>query len=98
MTHPLQPSDSTQAFKTMQSLHINSRGMNRRVGIITTVLESEEETQPLCQKEERFTVQNKLTDASPIREQPEKQDFPFDTSPYTPQRKIRSAKQENGRE
>jgi len=58
--------------------------MNRKTGIIPTVFKSEEETQTLCQKEERFTVQNKLTDASPIREQPQKEDFPFDTSPYTP--------------
>jgi hypothetical protein len=33
-----------------------------------SVLESTEKSQPSCQKEERFTVQNKLTGASPIRE------------------------------
>ena len=70
MTHPLQPLDSTQAFKTMQSSHLIRHGMNRKTGIMPTVFKSEEETQPLCQKEERFTVQNKLTDGSPIWEQP----------------------------
>jgi len=68
----------------MQSLHLNNRGMNRKSGIMPPFFKSEEKSQTYCQKEERFTVQNKMTDASPIREQPEKQDFPFDTSPYTP--------------
>ena len=33
--------------------------MNRKSGIMPTVFKSEEETQPLCQKEERFTVRNR---------------------------------------
>ena len=98
MTHPLQPLVSTQAFKAMQSLHPNKVGMNRKVGIISTDFESEEETQTLCQKEEQFTVQNKVTDASPIREQTRKTKLSFDTNPYMPGRTVRCAKQENGRE
>jgi hypothetical protein len=43
--------------------------MNRKTGVTPTVFESTEKSQTFCQKEERFTVQNKLTDASPIREQ-----------------------------
>ena len=58
--------------------------MNRKTGIMPTVFESTEKSQTTCQTEEQFTVQNKMTDASPIREQPQKQDFSFDTSPYTP--------------
>jgi hypothetical protein len=46
--------------------------MNRKTGVTPTVFESTEKSQTFCQKEERFTVQNKLTDASPIREQPRK--------------------------
>ena len=72
MTHPLQPLNSTQAIISMQSLHLNSRGMNLKSGIMPTVFKSEEKSQTYCQKEERFTVQNKMTDASPIREQPRK--------------------------
>jgi len=67
MTHPLQPLNSTQAFISMQSLHLNSRGMNRKTGIMSTDFESVEKSQTYCQKEERFTVQNKLTDASPYQ-------------------------------
>ena len=37
-----------------------------------SVFELTEKSQPFCQKEERFTVPNKLTDASLIREQPRK--------------------------
>ena len=58
--------------------------MNRKSDIMPTVFKSEEKSQTYCQKEERFTVQNKMTDASPIREQPEKQDLSFDTNPYIP--------------
>ena len=47
-------------------------GMNRKTGIMPTVFESTEKSQTTCQTEERFTVQNKLTDANPIREQPRK--------------------------
>jgi hypothetical protein len=72
MTHPLQPLNSTQAIISMQSLHLNSRGMNLKSGIMPTVFKSEEKSQTYSQKEERFTVQNKMTDASPIREQPRK--------------------------
>ena len=43
--------------------------MNRKTGIMPTVFESKEKSQTTCQTEERFTVQNKLTDASPFREQ-----------------------------
>jgi hypothetical protein len=39
-----------------------------KAGIMPSVFELTENSQPSCQKEERFTVQNKLTDASPIRE------------------------------
>jgi len=46
--------------------------MNLKSGIMPTVFKSEEKSQTYCQKEERFTVQNKMTDASPIREQPRK--------------------------
>jgi hypothetical protein len=84
MTHPLQPLNSTQAIISMQSLHLNSRGMNLKSGIMPTVFKSEEKSQTYSQKEERFTVQNKMTDASPIREQPEKQDLSFDTNSYIP--------------
>jgi hypothetical protein len=40
-----------------------------KAGIMPSVFELTENSQTSCQKEERFTVQNKLTDASPIREQ-----------------------------
>ena len=43
--------------------------MNRKTGIMPTVFESSEKSQTTCQTEERFTVQNKLSDASPFREQ-----------------------------
>ena len=46
--------------------------MIRKAGIISTDFESVEKTQTSCQKEERFTVQNKVTDASPIRERTRK--------------------------
>jgi hypothetical protein len=39
-----------------------------KAGIMPSVFELTENSQTSCQKEERFTVQNKLTDASPIRE------------------------------
>ena len=38
--------------------------MNRQRGIMSTVFKSEEKTQTLFHKEQRFTVQNNLTDAS----------------------------------
>ena len=69
--------------------------MNRKTGIMPTDFECEEKTQTLCQKEEQFTVQNKMTDASPIREQTRKAKLLFDTNPYTPERTVRCAKQEN---
>ena len=47
-------------------------GMNRKTGIMPTVFESTEKSQTTCQTEERFTVQNKMTAASPMREQPQK--------------------------
>jgi hypothetical protein len=46
--------------------------MNRKAGIMSTDFEPAEKTQTSCQKEERFTMQNKMTDASPIREQTRK--------------------------
>jgi hypothetical protein len=46
--------------------------MNRKTGIMPTVFEPTEKTQTYCHKEERSMVQNKLTNASPIREQPRK--------------------------
>jgi hypothetical protein len=46
--------------------------MNRKAGIISTVSKPKEESQTLYQKEEQSTVQNKMTDASPIREQTRK--------------------------
>jgi hypothetical protein len=67
MTHPLKPLNLTQVFIATQSLHPNKFGMNRKVGIISTNFETVEKTQTSCQKEERFTVQNKLTDASPYQ-------------------------------
>ncbi len=72
MTHPLQPSDSTQAFISTQSLHLDKYRMNRKAGIMSTVFMPKEESQTLYQKKERFTVQNKMTDARPIREQTRK--------------------------
>ncbi len=42
-------------------------------------------------------MQNKVADASPIREQTRKTKLSFDTNPYTPWRTVRSAKQENER-
>jgi hypothetical protein len=48
-----------------------------KAGIMPSVFELTEKSQPYCQKEERFTVQNKLTDASPIREQPRKARLPI---------------------
>jgi hypothetical protein len=41
--------------------------MNRKSDIMPTVFKSEEKSQTYCQKEERFTVQNKMTDASPYK-------------------------------
>ena len=58
--------------------------MNRKTGIMSTVIKSEEKTQISYQPEERFTVQNKMTDASPIREQTRKAKLSFDTNPYMP--------------
>ena len=72
--------------------------MNRKTGIKPTVFKSEEKTQISCQTEERFTVQNKMTDASPIRERTRKTKLSFDTNSYMPIRTVRSTKQENGRE
>jgi hypothetical protein len=46
--------------------------MIRKAGIMPTVFELAKKSQTYCQKEERFTVQNKLTEGSPIREQPRK--------------------------
>ncbi len=46
-----------------------------------SVFELTEKSQPSCQKEERFTVQNKLTDASPIREQSRKARLPMRHKP-----------------
>jgi hypothetical protein len=46
--------------------------MNRKTGIMPTVFEPTEKTQTYSHKEERSMVQNKLTNASPIREQPRK--------------------------
>ena len=72
--------------------------MNRKTGIKPTVFKSEEKTQTSCQTEERFTVQNKMTDACPIREQTRKTKLSYDTNPYTPERTVRCAKQENERD
>jgi len=58
--------------------------MIRKAGIMPTVFELAKNPQTSCQKEERFTVQNKLTDGSPSENSPEKQDFPFDTKAYVP--------------
>ena len=41
--------------------------MQRQRGTGPSVFKSVERTQTYCQKEERFTVQNKITDASPHR-------------------------------
>jgi hypothetical protein len=80
----------------MQSLHPNKFGVNRKVGIMSTNFESVEKTQTSFQKEERFTVQNKLTDASPYQgTNPKSKAFLFDTNPYMPSRTVRCAKQEN---
>jgi len=51
--------------------------MIRKAGIMPSVFELTEKSQTYCQKEERFTVQNKLTDASPIREKPRKARLPI---------------------
>jgi hypothetical protein len=72
--------------------------MNRKSGIMPTFFKSEENTQTYSQKEERFTMQNKMTDASPIREQTRKTKLSFGTNPYMPRRTVRCAKQENERE
>ena len=58
--------------------------MNSKTGIMSTVCKSEEKTQTSCQTEERFTVQNKMTDARPIRERTRKAKLSFDTNPYMP--------------
>ena len=49
----------------IQSLNLNRLGMHRQRGVAFTVLRSVERTQTSCQQEERFTVQNKIADASP---------------------------------
>ena len=68
----LPPSNPMQAFRSRQSWHLNWSEMIRKAGIMPTVFELAKKSQTYCQKEERFTVQNKLTDGSPIREQPRK--------------------------
>jgi hypothetical protein len=51
--------------------------MNRKTGVMPTVFEPTEKSQTSCHKEERFTVQNRMTNASPIREQPQKTRLPI---------------------
>ena len=55
----------TLSLHPLQSLNITKFGMHRQRGATPTVFKSVERTQTYCQKEERFTVQNKITDASP---------------------------------
>ena len=52
------------SLHTVQSLYINSFEMHRQRGTGPSVFKSVGRTQTYCQKEERFTVQNKITDAS----------------------------------
>jgi hypothetical protein len=66
--------------------------MNRQACIMLRVYKSEEKSQTYCWKEERFTVQNKLTDASPIRDQPRKAS-PFNSTQVPIHQKEKAAVQ-----
>ena len=49
----------------VQSADLNRFEIHRQRGIVTSFFKSIQITQTYCQKEERFTVQNKMIDASP---------------------------------
>jgi hypothetical protein len=55
----------TFSLHPLQTLNLAKFGMHRQRGAAPTVFKPVETTQTYCQKEERFTVQNKITDASP---------------------------------
>ena len=55
----------TLSLHPPQSLNLTKFGMHRQRGATPSVFKSVEITQTYCQKEERFTVQNKINDASP---------------------------------
>ena len=57
--------DPTLSLYPPQSLNLTKFGMHRQRGATPSVFKSVEITQTFCQKEERFTVQNKINDASP---------------------------------
>ena len=61
----MQTLHSTLSLHPFQSLNLTKFGMHRQRGATPSVFKSVEITQTYCQKEERFTVQNKITDASP---------------------------------
>jgi hypothetical protein len=61
----MQISNPAYSLNFIQSLNLNRLGMHRQRGVAFTVFRSVERTQTSCQQEERFTVQNKIADASP---------------------------------